>query len=180
MDFVCVITGIMFSAAGPLTMVELLKICLFQWLWQKFGVFSPPGILLCGRSLPGSQQLRFSRRKKKLAGVWLLSKGNYFLFDQILKIWSSLSYLAMEGRLLVKLEMNSGQNWPEGTVSLLIFSIEIVLALSPLGVSGLHPSGSALAAVLVVKHLSEAFQSSGWILLSFEHVLHMPVFLGVL
>lgn len=30
MDFVCVITGIMFSAAGPSTMVEVLKICLSQ------------------------------------------------------------------------------------------------------------------------------------------------------
>lgn len=48
----------------------------------------------------------------------------------------------------------------------------MVLALSPLGVSGLPPSGHAVAAVLAVKPLSEAFQSSSvWIPLSFRHVL---------
>lgn len=54
----------------------------------------------------------------------------------------------------------------------LVFSLEMVLALSPLGVSGLPPSGHAVAAVLAVKPLSEAFQSSSvWIPLSFRHVL---------
>lgn len=54
----------------------------------------------------------------------------------------------------------------------LVFSLEMVLALSPLGVSGLPPSGHAVAAVLGVKPLSEAFQSSSvWIPLSFRHVL---------
>lgn len=39
MDLVCVITGIMFSDVGPLTTVELLKICLSQWLWRKCSFF---------------------------------------------------------------------------------------------------------------------------------------------
>lgn len=185
MDLVCVITGMMFSDAGPLTIVELLKICLSQWLWWKFGVLFSSGIFMCGRSLPGSQQLQFSGRKRKLTGIWLLFKGNYFLFGHLPKIWSFLQYLAKEGKLLVKLEINSGENWPEGTVFLahlfwLVLSLEMVLALSPLGVSGLHLSGSALAAILVVKHLSEAFQSCVWIPLSFGHVLRMPELLGIL
>lgn len=164
----------MFSVASPFTLVELLKICLSVAVIKTCVCFSLEFCCVAGACQdPNSSSFLGETRSLQVSDC--CPKGMTSFLTQYVE-FSELSHWGRE----VVSEICSGESWAEGAVSLLIlwlvFSLEMALALSPLRVSGLHPSGSALDAVLFVKHLPKPFQSSSvWISLSFGHMLHVPV-----
>lgn len=113
----CTIAGIVFAATGPLTLVELLKICLSRWLWRKFGVcFSPEFCCAEGACRhPDSSGLLGETSSLQVSDFCPKGMTSFWPFTQNLLL---MSCLAEEGGLTVKLEisvhpfLNTGENWP--------------------------------------------------------------------